>query len=149
MNNFYQVIINVVAKKNDTFQLLYTLKPKTSFIPNKIISNTFKGTNKFQKVKFNFPQDLIPYNYRIDVGSNREQKSLKIKSISFRFKENEVYIPRHLIPKFFKQNEYISFNEKENTYNLSTKKNNNILKYDPFFICTPELVTILKELHVK
>jgi lipopolysaccharide export system protein LptA len=147
IKDYFQVILDVLVQKNDKFQLFYTLNPSEAISEKNSIWTNLKGSNEYQYVKFKFLEKLSPYNFRIDIGTNTKQDSIKIRSITFRYKNNEVFVPEHLIPKFLTPNEFIE--KKEGAFNLKVLKVNNTIKYDPFFNCSSELLKKIKKLHLK
>ncbi|MFI0429477.1 OstA-like protein [Mariniflexile sp. HMF6888] len=138
--NYFQVIINAKVKKNDNFQLFYTNDISKNFSETQSLIKIVIGQEEFQNIEFQIPNKEYPTNLRIDVGSNKDQNQLKIDSILLRYGGYEIFIPEHLIQKYFKYNDYIDLNNY--TYNLHTINKN----YDPFFTCTEDLITLLKKL---
>lgn len=141
-SNHFQLTINFLITKDDNFQLFYTTSISLNFSEDKSFRSSVLGTNQFQNVKYQFPQEIFPYNLRIDVGNNMNQGKIQLKSITLRFKENEIYIPEHLILKYFTNNSYIDVSEGNYIYSL--KSINNV--YDPYFVGSDLLIKLLEKL---
>lgn len=145
-NGQFVVIVSVLAKKDDSFQLFYTEDYMLSFNEKQRLTTRFNGSNNYQSIVFTLPKKVFPDRYRLDVGSNREQKEIKIESLLFRHGDKEIFIPSPLISKLLVPNKFIEYNQVENTYNLLTQNEGQSTIYDPYFTCSPELVRLLLEL---
>lgn len=146
IKNNFSVILNVLAKNNDNFQLFYTEDYMLSFNEEQSITAGFLGAENYQNIIFQLPENVFPDRYRIDVGSNKEQKSIKIKSLIFRYGDKEIFIPSDLLSKMMVPNKNIEYNSFDNTYNLIALNIDGTVLYDPYFTCSPELVRLLLEL---
>ena len=82
--NIFKVSINVIAKKNDDFCLLYTEDGTINFTQGSVWLN-LKGSENEQQVLFYLPKDAYPTQLRIDFGMNKEQKDITLKSIIFEY----------------------------------------------------------------
>ncbi|MBC7524227.1 MAG: hypothetical protein H7239_07300 [Flavobacterium sp.] len=78
--NIFKVSINVIAKKNDDFCLLYTEDGSINFTKGSIWQN-LKGSENEQQVVFYLPKDAYPTQLRIDFGVNKEQGDIVLKAI--------------------------------------------------------------------
>ncbi|MDP5158428.1 MAG: hypothetical protein NWQ07_07625 [Flaviramulus sp.] len=143
LKNTFLVILNVLANKNDNFQLFYTEDYMLSFNEDQSIIKLISGANDYQNIVFTLPSNVLPDRLRIDVGSNRNQKVIKIKSLLFRYNDKEVFIPSELISKLLVPNEFVNYRLGEDTYNLLTLNVEDKTIYDPAFTCSPELVRLL------
>ena len=141
--NHYQIIITILAKMDDNFQLFYTSDNSSNFSERNSVHKSFSGNNSYQDILFDLPAGVFPTNYRIDVGQNPLQNQITIKSLTVRFKKNEVYIPEHLISKYLTPNVYVEFNASLKNYNLKTVEKN----YDPYFVSSTDLLNALLVLH--
>lgn len=143
LKNTFLVILNVLANKNDNFQLFYTEDYMLSFNEDQSIIKLISDANDYQNIVFTLPSNVLPDRLRIDVGSNRNQKVIKIKSLLFRYNDKEVFIPSELISKLLVPNEFVNYRLGEDTYNLLTLNVEDKTIYDPAFTCSPELVRLL------
>ena len=141
--NHYQIIITILAKMDDNFQLFYTSDNSSNFSERNSVHKSFSGNNSYQDILFDLPAGVFPTNYRIDVGQNPLQNQITIKSLTVRHKKNEVYTPEHLIPKYLTPNVYVEFNASLKNYNLKTVEKN----YDPYFVSSTDLLNALLVLH--
>lgn len=81
--NVFKLTLNIVAKKKDDFCLLYTENGSLNF--NDGIWKGINGMDNEQAVEFSLPKDVFPTQLRLDLGKNKEQEDLVIKSIKFEF----------------------------------------------------------------
>lgn len=80
VDNVFKVTVNVIAKKNDDFCLLYTEDGSINFTQGSVWQN-LKGNENEQQVVFNLPKDVYPTQLRIDFGMNKEQEDITLKGI--------------------------------------------------------------------
>ncbi|GAA4818727.1 OstA-like protein [Litoribaculum gwangyangense] len=143
--NYFQVIISLLVEKNDDFQLFYVDENANQFTEKESITKKVIGNKEFQKIDYELPSGMFVNNLRLDIGSNRSQSPIQINSITIRYQKNEIFIPKHLIPKYFIPNGYIKLNDEYN-YITNTINNNNEISYDPFFTCSIEIIDFIKKL---
>ncbi len=146
VKDIFKVTVTALVKKEDSFQLFYTKNNTSNFTePNSVIKK-FKGKESFQKIEFELPKGTVAEKLRLDIGTNRKQNTVKIKSILISYKNKEIFIPGRLIKKYFKPNHYISLNSNSLLYNLKEVEVNGKRKYDPSFVCNNDLVNLIKKL---
>lgn len=143
----FEFIINIFVEKNDKFQLFYTIKNSRFFNEKESLTKQITGKKEFQEINFELPSNTFPNNLRIDIGSNRSQSPIQINSITLRYKQNEIFIPKHLITKYFNPNGFINFSEENYLYKTNTLNNNNKITYDPFFIGSNNLIEFIEKLN--
>jgi hypothetical protein len=66
----FDVTLNMVVKNDDKFQLYYTDESTLDFDDKKSFFVPVKGSENPQDIVFHFPEDVIPSNLRVDLGSN-------------------------------------------------------------------------------
>lgn len=142
----FQVLLSVLVEKNDVFQLFYTDEESKGFSQKQLLTKNIVGKKEVQNIEYQLPTEDFPANFRIDVGSNRNQTQIQINSIILRYDDNEIFFPKHLIPKYFNHNSFINLDEDDYYYNLHTLKTNNTITYDPFFTCSKDLIKLLQKL---
>ncbi len=81
--NAFKLTLNIIAKKKDNFCLLYTEDGSLNF--NDGIWSQSKGSESEQAIEFALPKDVFPTQLRLDLGKNKEQEDLVIKSIKFEY----------------------------------------------------------------
>jgi hypothetical protein len=82
----FKVSLEVVVKKNDSFNLYFTEDGTIDFGKIQPISTKVIGNQSSQIVVFNIQNDVFPNEFRFDLGSNLEQDEIILKSIKFDFK---------------------------------------------------------------
>lgn len=83
--NAFKVIFDVVAKKDDKFHLYYTEDGTINFPEEKSIWVDVKGNPNSQPVVFNFPEDVIPTQLRIDFNTDQQEESIQVKSFKMTY----------------------------------------------------------------
>lgn len=79
----FRVTLDVVAKKNDDFCLLYTEDGSINFKEG--VWQAIKGSNNSQKVVFTLPENVKPTQLRIDFGMNKEQEEIILNSFTMEY----------------------------------------------------------------
>jgi len=80
----FKVTLDVIAKQEDDFCLLYTTDGTSVFKDNGIWQHV-KGSADQQDIVFNLPENVKPTELRIDVGFNKKQEEIIIKEITFEY----------------------------------------------------------------
>ena len=75
----YKVMLDFVAKKDDSFALFYTTDGSIDFTKIEPIWVEFKGDEIMQQIVFNIPDNVVPTQLRLDVGVNKEQEEVIIR----------------------------------------------------------------------
>ena len=84
----------------------------------------------------------MPYNFRIDIGSNDNQKEIIIQSISIEYNNKNIIIDKESIHIFFDINEYIDYNKIDGRVSVVEVNG----RKDPFIIAKPIL---LKKIEIE
>lgn len=142
--NYFEFIIDIKVEKNDNLQLFYTNENSKGFSEKESVIKIIIGKKESQNIKFELPLEVYPTGFRIDLGQNINQEQIQINSISIRFKDKETYIPKNLIQKYFKPNEFIDLDS--DNYKLQTVKNAKSVIYDPYFVSTDDLTVLINKL---
>lgn len=146
INNYFEVKYVFLAQENDNFQVFYKEDYTMNFSEENSVKAGFTGKDEFQTVVLKIPENVFPVNYKFDIGSNKNLKTLQIKSLSIRYGKNEVLIPQDRLMEFLKPNKCVIYNEANKEFNLSSYMLNETSIYDPYFTCSPELVKIIFDL---
>lgn len=80
----FKFSINVLAKKNDTFSLYYTQDNTTNFTSAPIWLEV-KGSDSAQDIVFTLPEDVIPTQFRIDMGKSEDQEPIVINGFEMSY----------------------------------------------------------------
>ena len=147
--NHSEVIFSILVQERDVFQLFYIKDYFLEFSEEQSVFKSFLGRKGYQDVIFKLPKDILPVSYRFDIGNNKDLKKIKIKSITIRYNKNEIIIPENYLINYLTPNDNITYNESDNTFNLSSIEKNGNLVYDPYFTCSPQLVKLLFKLKKK
>lgn len=83
--NSFKAIFEVVAKHDDRFHLYYTEDGSINFSEDKSLWADVKGSDASQNVVFDFPDDIVPTQLRIDFGSNPDQGQMEIKNFKMTY----------------------------------------------------------------
>lgn len=142
VGNNFKISLNVRIQQDDNFQIFYQNEATDVFSEKQSLTKKIIGNVEFQNIEYQLPGEKLPNTLRIDVGTNRSQNTLNFKSITFRYKDNEIYIPEHLIPKHLIPNQFITYDDKNAVYKLQTTNNN----YNPYFTFSENLIKLLSTL---
>ena len=133
----YQLEINLIIENEDLFQVFFSEDYSLSFLEENSILKEINPSIESQKLVFDLPEGIIPDRFRIDIGRNPSQGKIKIENMIFRLEDKELLISGDLLQKYLIPNIFINYNE--GFYYLNSANN----KYDPYFLCSPELIRLL------
>lgn len=94
--------VNATVTKNDNFQLFY--KEEVDGQPFDETSSVWvevKGADKAQDITFEMPDDVIPTQFRLDLGINKQQAPITINSCKVAYKDRKVDIAKADFFTFF------------------------------------------------
>jgi len=136
--------------KDDTFQLLYS-ETEEPFTGLELVRKKVTGKSGVQEVVFTLPKGIYPYKLRLDVGTNKEQGTIKIESLKFKYQKEEILINGNDFLTYFTPNPWIlkDKNTAQAVFNLTVKKISNgerTISYAPYFNETQKLIAALDEL---
>ncbi len=72
----FNVEMDVKAENADDFALYYTQDNSINFSDKEVIWRGVKGGMANERLIFNFPEDVLPTNIRIDFGINKDSKEV-------------------------------------------------------------------------
>lgn len=137
--------------KDDTFQLLYS-ETEEPFTGLELVRRKVTGKSGVQEIVFTLPKGIYPYKLRLDVGTNKEQGTIKIESLKFKYQEEEeILISGNDFLTYFTPNPWIlkDKNTTKAVFNLTVKEISNgerMISYAPYFNETQKLIAALDEL---
>jgi len=140
----FQVDIEVLVSEADNFQLFYSDDYLLSFSPDKMITTRVDDKPEFQTIRFDLDVGVFPERFRFDLGSNQNQRRIQINSIAIRYENKEVVVPKDLFNQYFIPNEFI--NGHNGDYELFVIEKEGKKTYDPFLLCSPELIRLIMRL---
>jgi hypothetical protein len=126
----FEVILDMVVNNDDNFQVFYTDDLVPQFDDKKSIWTTVKGLETAQKIVFSLPQDDLPTNFRIDLGNNKDQKPMILKSITFKYFDKIKTLTSKEILTYFVVGEKVIFNQETGEIDF-TKSESEKEFYDP------------------
>lgn len=136
----FKIVLEVRVMNDDKFQLFYTEQNQTKFNDKNILKVNVKGFNEYQTIVFELPKKTFPNKLRIDVGENKMESPIEIKSCQLIWGENVLEMDHLSFNRFFKPNVYIIVQGRGDIYERRVMDN----KYDPFFASTAFLEQYLK-----
>ncbi len=139
----FNVIVDMIVKKDDSFQIYYNEDGSQVFAPEKFINVDVKGSNASQEVKFKLPQDVIPANIRFDLGGNKLQNEIKMVNFRMKYYDKTFEAKDSILEFYFGYNTQIKYDKKTS---LAKIKPQNGEVYDPIFIAKTNLQEELKKL---
>ena len=103
---FFQVELEIKIKNDDDLILYYKDGTNEWFIDEKAIWSSVKGSNNFQKVVFKIPHQVLPNDFRLDIGRNefKNQPPIEINKFIMTYDDNSFEITKENFNKFFRGN---------------------------------------------
>lgn len=86
-NKQFIVTLDLIIKKNDNIHLYYTEDKSINFKEEQSLWAEIKGENEVQQVVFKLPQDVLPTDFRLDLGygENVEQTEIVFKNFAINY----------------------------------------------------------------
>jgi hypothetical protein len=133
----FDVTVEIKIKKDDDLILYYKDGSNEWIVEEKAVWNSVKGSNDFQKVMFKLPEDVVPNDFRFDIGRNefKDQDPVEIRSFTISYYDNSFVVTQDMFNTFFKPNQYIKYDESAKQFSLNKVEGN----YDPYFETAPEM----------
>lgn len=124
--DLFKVSLDLVIKKNDTLHLYYTEDGTINFNEESSIWLTVEGKDVAQEVTFNLPKDVIPTQFRIDFGVNKDNQEIVLNRVKFDYLDKSFAAVDGNIYTYFRPDESVT------TLDVATKtlkrKDSNSLK---------------------
>ncbi|MEL1246021.1 hypothetical protein AAEO56_17235 [Flavobacterium sp. DGU11] len=136
-----QVVVEMVVKNDDLFQLFYT-EGTSDFGPNSIYVKV-SGKAESQAIVFDLPGDAIVGNLRFDTGQNESQGEMIVNKMVVKIGDKELEISAADFFKYFTPSDYVKADPAK--FSFTGLKVDGI--YDPFFSGNNELVEVLKKIN--
>lgn len=134
--NELKLIINGDFNTNDELVVFWKDKSIGWFDEKNTLYGGALDTDGHQSVEIKFPQGLIPNDLRIDISNNEKQGDIKINFIKLQNGTRESYIFGDELDKYFKTNEYISYDKSSKKLTFKKVDNN----YDPYLSTTHDFI---------
>lgn len=100
----FKVTLKVIAQKKDSFCLLYTEDGTINFGEQGIWKG-IEGSENEQSVLFEFPEEVFPTSLRLDLGIEKEQSQITLKSVILEYNGKRREIAGAELGVFFRGNE--------------------------------------------
>ena len=81
----FKVSLNVIVKKDDSFQLYYIDQSNTNFEEENSVWVNVKGSESPQLVEFLLPKDYVPSLIRLDFGLANDQEDIILSTIEMEY----------------------------------------------------------------
>lgn len=137
-----QVVVDMVVKKDDVFQLFYTEGQTLNFGPQSIYINV-PGKNESQQIVFDLPNDAVVGNLRLDPGQNQQQEEMTINGFTIKMGDKELVLSAADFFKYFSPNNCVKINPEK--FSFTGLKADGI--YDPLFYGNYYCMEALKKLN--
>ena len=82
---FFSVELDVITQKEDNFAVYFTEDNTINFSGENALWSGVLAQETTQKVKVNFPEQVIPTNIRIDFGINKEQSDIVLEKFKLNY----------------------------------------------------------------
>lgn len=130
----FTVTLNAVVKEDDSFQIFYKYDNEGPFEEKKSFFIEFKGSQEPQDIVFRLPKDEVPYFLRLDFGTNKEQKQVKINNFKIDYLGKTFEAKGKDFFNYFYSNDLVINDIENSTTTPIVSKDGN---YDPIF-CSAE-----------
>lgn len=142
-SNDFSVTLRAKVTKKDIFQIFYIQDPSEPYTAEQLVSAEVLPDSEFQVVEIILPNNAYPYNFRLDLGTNKEQESVQIETLTLNYKNESYSIEGKDIPKYFTLNEGVEIGLDPITFMLKTHLSGTNTIYDPHIIGKPELNEVI------
>lgn len=104
VSNVFQVVFELNVNIDDHFRIYYTEDGSINFNEEHCVWADIKGSPETQKVVFNLPENTIPTQIRWDLGVNKNQEDMVIKSFNMSYLGKTFEAKGPLFFKYFRPN---------------------------------------------
>tara|TARA_B110000967_G_C18900429_1_gene574488 strand:- start:6596 stop:7135 length:540 start_codon:yes stop_codon:yes gene_type:complete len=125
----FEVIMDVVVKKNDKFHLFFKDLNVKDYSANRVLEKKINGIDQIQTIVFLIPVEVIPTGLRIDFGINYSQEPIALLGFKIRYDNNEFDFNENKFEQLFRPNKFVNYNEKTKLITTSSIQG----QYDPNF----------------
>ena len=127
----FKVGLDLVIREDDSLQIYYKDPSMDDWGFDKCVTQVVKGSNEMQEIIFNLPEDVLPSELRFDMGTNKSQGEIEIKSFKMQYLDKNFVAKDTLFFQYFYPNEHIEYNRSKAFAKPIVKENT---PYDPIFI---------------
>jgi hypothetical protein len=141
--DFFKVSLDLIIKKDDSLQLFYLENDMVDYDGNKMVLAVVKGSDNNQEVNFVLPENVLPTQIRIDIGSNKNQEIIEFKKFGMNYLNKSFSVNDTLIYQYFQPNEQVEWNRKNASAKTIVKEG---VFYDPGMSGREVLIDELKKI---
>jgi len=141
-NSKIKITLDMIVPKDDTFQVYYTEDATANCSEEKSVRVSVKGSLDSQKVVFYFPEEIAPNYFRIDMGENKDQGTIKINNFVYDYFSKKLEAKGNQFFNYFSPTQEMIENFNESTLTPSGKGE----KYDPILYGQPPLTPALDKM---
>jgi hypothetical protein len=126
----FKVSLNLVISKDDSLQVFYTEDLDGIYEDQNSVWAVVKGSEQEQVATFDLPEDVIPSQLRIDLGQNRDQKEVAIKSFKMEYLGAKFEVKDTMFYQYFQPVNQIDWDRKKAVAKITSTAEQ---KHDPSF----------------
>jgi len=134
------VEVDVRVQENDIFYVYYLDEDQKQWSDNFSKYQRIKGSDKEQKITFELPVEKPIQKIRLDIGANKQQGPIKVKSITLKSEIGQ-NVFSDSIPELFDLNAYAVY---KNGYYYPKEVSG---RYDPFLVSKEQVSNTLERLR--
>ncbi|HLP63326.1 hypothetical protein [Flavobacterium sp.] len=101
----FTIKLDVVIKKNDSIHTYYTTDGSINFNEKNSFWTKVKGDKKNQTIVINFPPNVVPNQFRLDLGANVHQDHIVLNKLECAYKGKTVELKGKEIYKLLRVDE--------------------------------------------
>lgn len=139
----FRVLINGLFEKDDLVLLYYAEDTTQRFDLKYSLRNNVNGSESYQKILFTLPKGAYASKIQLDISDKKNQSKVEIKDISIIEGKSSFIITKKELSKYFYPNNYIDLDTLTGDFKCKTITENNIEKYNPYFVSTPKMIEAL------
>lgn len=126
----FKVSMNLIVPKDDSLQVFYSEDLEGTYEEKNSVWAVVKGSDQEQVANFDLPPDVVPAHLRIDLGQNRDQKEIAIKSFKMEYLGAKFEVKDTMFFQYFQPVNQIDWDRKNAVAKITSI---NGQKHDPSF----------------
>lgn len=115
--NHFKVLIDLIAYQDGNVQLFYKLNTDDRYWEKYSLKQSVKQNDSIQTLTFELPKGIRPKNLRVDLGE-KENDSIRVESMSLRYKNLEINGSRGVYRSWFTFNQNMVVGKDSLTFHL-------------------------------
>ena len=132
----FLIKLKVKVLKDDVIEVFYKNNYENKFTEIKKIRKGVAGNPEFQNVEFLISEKEFPFEFRIDLGENKQQSDVIINKVVIESNNDSITIEKEFLATFFIVNKYLSLDTKTGAFIIHVLND----RRDPFIISKALLV---------